>query len=821
MAVKLWVASGAGNASTAGNWFPSGSPGALDIARFALNANNCNWDIASVNAISIEATYTGEITFATNVSIASSFTLEAENCITAGSAKSLTFTGTAFYNTNQTYVKNNCTDPFVNAAGRANLEYIFTGNGSTPVLLDTGKYPHVRYNGSKFSPKYVSNTLSTNANKISMQSFTYATFSSVGHETPTQNDRDLRWEIDGQYNSSADNSFHIPFTNNVESFDGGYGTWDFQAGFRFPTSSSNIYGNHQTVGLIFTWRNVELSNRAGLTNPKTELDGTLYIDNLTVNSGIWFGNRPNQGATLLTINRPKIRGTLGLKQVADGMYISGTPNLDVAYGGTGLNMVINGRIPYGDSVQKLATSSTFTFSGGLLSAGNGITLNPISSQPSVSNTLWLNSLASNALYLDGSAVGGGGGGGGMTSFTLAGSSGSSQTITNGNTLTIAQGTGITSVAGTGDTVTITNTGVTSNVAGAGIGVSGATGAVTVSNTGVTSNVAGTGITVSGATGAVTIGCDLEGTELKSTGETGGSKFLREDGDGTCSWQTVSGGGGGGATAFTGLTDTPANYVGSAFKTVTVNASANALEFTTPALPIGIFNAGTYIGSPTKIDFTGAGVTATFAGTTATVDIPSGGGGGGQPLFKHDQNPTSSNFNPHRLLVHGDTIEVGNTSGSGKNVDVFTPAITSDGGNRMITINATGAAATNTGREYIFFGQFGDRSTGDPVVYQFDNSGGSLTVPHFFIHHMSQVKLPATVPNFSFIVTHQLRINKMSHGSSFTPPNAVRVIDAGEFSLLNPSLDEENPITHRLFLVTDIPYDFQARVITAVLGKTFS
>ena len=38
---------------------------------------------------------------------------------------------------------------------------------------------------------------------------------------------------------------------------------------------------------------------------------------------------------------------------------------------------------------------------------------------------------------------------------------------------------------------------------------------------------------------LTITCDLEGTELKSTGETGGNKYLREDGDGTCSWQTVS------------------------------------------------------------------------------------------------------------------------------------------------------------------------------------------------------------------------------------------------------------------------------------------
>jgi len=31
--------------------------------------------------------------------------------------------------------------------------------------------------------------------------------------------------------------------------------------------------------------------------------------------------------------------------------------------------------------------------------------------------------------------------------------------------------------------------------------------------------------------------DIEGTEVKSTGEAGGTKFLREDSDGTCSWQT--------------------------------------------------------------------------------------------------------------------------------------------------------------------------------------------------------------------------------------------------------------------------------------------
>jgi len=34
----------------------------------------------------------------------------------------------------------------------------------------------------------------------------------------------------------------------------------------------------------------------------------------------------------------------------------------------------------------------------------------------------------------------------------------------------------------------------------------------------------------------------EGTSVLSTGEVGGTKFLREDGDGTCSWQSIPGGG---------------------------------------------------------------------------------------------------------------------------------------------------------------------------------------------------------------------------------------------------------------------------------------
>jgi hypothetical protein len=88
---------------------------------------------------------------------------------------------------------------------------------------------------------------------------------------------------------------------------------------------------------------------------------------------------------------------------------------------------------------------------------------------------------------------------GLTNNTISGISLGS------NLATLTIGTGLSGTSYNGSTgVTIANTGVTSNVAGTGISLSGGTGAVTITNSGVTSLTAGTGVSVSGATGGVTV-----------------------------------------------------------------------------------------------------------------------------------------------------------------------------------------------------------------------------------------------------------------------------------------------------------------------------
>jgi len=173
-----------------------------------------------------------------------------------------------------------------------------------------------------------------------------------------------------------------------------------------------------------------------------------------------------------------------------------------------------------------ATTGSNTFTGvqtvnsnlivtGSITAQTLIVQTITSSQDFVTGSTKFGSLAINTHQFTGSVIVTGslnataftGSGAGLTSIPNAALTNStiSGIALGSNLATLTIGTGLsgTSYNGSG-AVTIANTGVTSNVAGTGITVSGATGAVTITNSGVTSIVAGTNISISGATGAVTI-----------------------------------------------------------------------------------------------------------------------------------------------------------------------------------------------------------------------------------------------------------------------------------------------------------------------------
>ena len=94
--------------------------------------------------------------------------------------------------------------------------------------------------------------------------------------------------------------------------------------------------------------------------------------------------------------------------------------------------------------------------------------------------------------------------------------------------TAAQGATADTATQPGDNIsTLTNDSGFIDSSGAPVqSVAGKTGVVTLSNTDVS------------GLGSLATADDVEGTAILSTGETGGTKFLREDGDGTCSFQAV-------------------------------------------------------------------------------------------------------------------------------------------------------------------------------------------------------------------------------------------------------------------------------------------
>ena len=114
--------------------------------------------------------------------------------------------------------------------------------------------------------------------------------------------------------------------------------------------------------------------------------------------------------------------------------------------------------------------------------------------------------------------------------------------------------------------------------------------------------------------------DVEGTEVKSTGEAGGTKFLREDGDGTCSWATPSGSGTVTSVAtsgtVSGITLTGGPITGSGTVTLGGTLSVDLTADVSGTLPAG--NGGTGLTAITTL--LNSNVTPTTLGLVIGTDV---------------------------------------------------------------------------------------------------------------------------------------------------------------------------------------------------------
>jgi len=169
---------------------------------------------------------------------------------------------------------------------------------------------------------------------------------------------------------------------------------------------------------------------------------------------------------------------------------------------------------------------------------------------------------------------------------------------------------------------------------------------------------------------------IEGTQILSTGETGGVKYLREDGDGTCSWQPAGADVDGPLTIALRGTDNPhiGAYPNQSFKvtdnpskSVMVIADANGnLDFVVKS-----DSANIYLNTPSSRKAASFGfsvvedsvepdieVAGTLAGATENYSVISGDsdskGANGLPLRQGFNNPDIG-ANPAPILISGGSI----------------------------------------------------------------------------------------------------------------------------------------------------------------------
>ena len=223
--------------------------------------------------------------------------------------------------------------------------------------------------------------------------------------------------------------------------------------------------------------------------------------------------------------------------------------------------------------------------------------------------------------------------------------------------------------------------------------------------------------------------------------------------------------GAGATTFTTLSDTPANFTGAANKTVKVNSSGNALEFVTVTTPAG-----------------------NFAGLT---DTPSSLSGQGGKTVKVNSGGTALEF----VTVGASDVVNDTTPQLGGNLDVQTSEINTSttNGNIKLTPNGTGVVEIK-----------GNTNAGTLQLNCENNSHGvKIKSPPHSAGQSYTLTLPSNIVNGQFLKTDSngnlswaaagsqtIAINTLSSSGGAGGGSATFNGSATRFTLSNPGTNAQ-------------------------------